>query len=146
MGNRKSTDKSPNRLQKLEEKMKISKFFFALTAVAAQNDSRDERLKREAKEFNSEKEAKEFLKWRERKFQYEREEERIDNEYEKIEEIVSLNAITEWSKMIAEITNDANVTKTNMKDMKMIENTSASNSETRNTETFKNKIEKKHFY
>lgn len=29
---------------------------------------------------------KEFLKWRERKFQYEREEERIDNEYEKIED------------------------------------------------------------
>merc|ERR1712189_23479 len=28
----------------------------------------------------------EFLKWRERKFQYEREEERIDNEYEKIED------------------------------------------------------------
>ena len=28
------------------------------TAVAAQDDPRDERLKREAKEFNSEKEAK----------------------------------------------------------------------------------------
>ena len=43
---------------KLEKKMKISKIFFVLTAVAAQNDPRDERLKREAKEFNSEKEAK----------------------------------------------------------------------------------------
>ena len=43
---------------KLEKKMKISKILFVLTAVAAQNDSRDERLKREAKEFNSEKEAK----------------------------------------------------------------------------------------
>ena len=38
--------------------MKISKVFMVFTAVAAQNDPRDERLKREAKEFNSEKEAK----------------------------------------------------------------------------------------
>merc|ERR1719378_724750 len=58
--------------------------------------------------------------------------------------LVSLNAITEWSKMIAGITSDAKDTKTNMKDMKTIENTSVSNSETRNTETFKNKIEKIH--
>ena len=38
--------------------MKISKIFLVFTAAAAQNDPRDERLKREAKEFNSEKEAK----------------------------------------------------------------------------------------
>ena len=42
----------------LKKKMKISKVFIVFTAVAAQNDPRDERLKREAKEFNSEKEAK----------------------------------------------------------------------------------------
>merc|ERR1711893_20513 len=60
--------------------------------------------------------------------------------------LVSLNAITEWSKMIAGITSDANDTRTNMKDMKTIENTSASNSETRNTETFNNKIKKIYFY
>merc|ERR1712131_294206 len=51
--------------------------------------------------------------------------------------LVSLNAITEWSKRIAGITSDAKDTKTNTKNMKTIENTSANNSETRNTETFK---------
>ena len=68
--------------------------------------------------------------------------------------------------MIAGITSDAKDTKTSKftfeqltieihqnsfwisdtKNMKTIENTSASNSETRNTETFKNKIEKIHVY